>query len=77
MFNSQVVPLLTYESESWGFQKTEKIHAHLQTFLNVGLQTLNRMIYGDLRRCSFKHKLCELSTGSSYLYGSFQEKLTC
>ena len=54
MYDAQVLPILMYGAELWGYQRFEKIEkAHLfacKRFLNVGWQTPNKMIFGDLGR---------------------------
>ena len=54
IYDAQIVPILLYGSELWGYQRFEQIEkAHLfacKRFLNVGWQTPNKMIYGDLCR---------------------------
>jgi hypothetical protein len=54
MFDAQVAPVLMYGAEIWGFQQygsLEKTHLFAcKRLLNVGLNTPNKMIYGDLGR---------------------------
>ena len=54
MYDAQILPILMYGSELWGFQQfavTEKAHMFAcKRFLNVSVQTPNKMIYGDLGR---------------------------
>ena len=54
MYDAQTLPILMYGSELWGFQQFSVIEkAHMfacKRFLNVSVQTPNKMIYGDLGR---------------------------
>ncbi len=54
MYDAQILPILMYGSELWGFQQfavIEKAHMFAcKRFLNVSVQTPNKMIYGDLGR---------------------------
>eukprot|EP00916_Digyalum_oweni_P000498 GHVL01000911.1.p1 GENE.GHVL01000911.1~~GHVL01000911.1.p1 ORF type:complete len:163 (+),score=0.01 GHVL01000911.1:326-814(+) len=54
IYDAQVLPILMYGSELWGFQRFEALEkAHLfacKKFLCVGRQTPNKMVYGDLGR---------------------------
>lgn len=54
IFDAQVMPILMYGAEIWGFQQfgvLEKVHLFAcKRFLRVGQQTPNKMIYGDLGR---------------------------
>ena len=55
MYDAQILPILMYGSELWGFQQfavIEKAHMFAcKRFLNVSVQTApNKMIYGDLGR---------------------------
>ena len=54
MYDAQILPILMYGSELWGFQQFAVIKkAHMfacKRFLNVSVQTPNKMIYGDLGR---------------------------
>ena len=56
IYDAQVLPILMYGSELWGFQQfavIEKAHMFAcKRFLNVGVQTPNKMINGDLGRYS-------------------------
>ena len=51
MYDAQILPILMYGSELWGFQQFAVIKkAHMfacKRFLNVSVQTPNKMIYGD------------------------------
>ena len=55
IYDAQVLPILMYGSELWGFQQfavIEKAHMFARKrFLNAGVQTPNKMIYGKLGRC--------------------------
>ena len=54
IYDAQVLQILMYRSELWGFQQfavIEKAHMFAcKRFLNVGVQIPNKMIYGDLGR---------------------------
>ncbi|WP_419586745.1 hypothetical protein, partial [Thiolapillus sp.] len=54
IYNAQILPVLMYGSELWGYQRFDVIEkAHLfacKRLLNVGLQTPNNMVLGDLGR---------------------------
>ena len=54
IFDAQVLPILMYGSEQWGFQQfavIEKAHMFAcKRGLNVGVQTPNKMINGDFGR---------------------------
>lgn len=54
MYDAQVLPVLMYGAEIWGFQRFDQLEkAHLfacKRFLNVGWHTPNKMVYGDLGR---------------------------
>ena len=54
MYDAQILRILMYGSELWGFQQFAVIgKAHMfacKRFLNVSVQTPNKMIYGDLGR---------------------------
>jgi hypothetical protein len=54
IYDAQVLPMLMYGAEIWGFQEYEVLEkAHLfacKRFLHVGLQTPNKMVLGDLGR---------------------------
>ena len=51
MYDAQILPILMYGSELWGLQQfavIEKTHMFAcKRFLNVSMQTPNKMIYGD------------------------------
>ena len=54
IFDAQVLPVIMYGSEIWGYQQfdvIEKTHMYAcKKVLNVGLQTPNKMVLGDLGR---------------------------
>ena len=54
IYDAQILPLLMYGSEIWGYQRFDAIEkAHLfacKILLNVGFQTPNAMVLGDLAR---------------------------
>jgi hypothetical protein len=54
IFDCQVLPILLYGAELWGYQRFQILEkAHLfacKRFLNVAPQTPNSMVYGDLGR---------------------------
>ena len=54
IYDAQVLPMLMYGAEIWGFQEyevLEKVHLFAcKRFLHVGLQTPNKMVLGDLGR---------------------------
>ena len=54
LFDSQVVPLLLYASEIWGyrsFQQIEQVHLYAcKRFLHVRNKTTNDVVYGELGR---------------------------
>ena len=54
IYDAQILPVLMYGSEIWGYQRFDAIEkAHLfacKRLLNVGFQTPNAMVLGDLAR---------------------------
>ena len=54
IFDAQITPVLMYGAEVWGFHQfseIEKVHLFAcKRFLRVGVQTPNKMVYGDLGR---------------------------
>lgn len=54
IFDAQILPVLMYGAEVWGFQAygdIEKVHLFAcKRLLRVGQQTPNRLVYGDLGR---------------------------
>ena len=54
IYDAQILPVLMYGSEIWGYQRFDAIEkAHLfacKRLLNVGFQTPNAMMLGDLAR---------------------------
>ncbi len=54
LFDTQIAPILLYGSEVWGVKRYDAIESvHLvacKTFLNVGLQTPNVIVYGECGR---------------------------
>ena len=54
MYDAQILPILMYGSELWGFQQfavIEKAHMFAcKRFFNVSVQTPNKIIYRDLGR---------------------------
>ena len=54
MYDAEILPILMYGSELWGFQQfvvKEKAYMFAcKRFLNVSVQTPNKIIYGDLGR---------------------------
>ena len=54
IYDAQILPVLMYGSEIWGYQRFDAIEkAHLfacKRLLNVGLQTPNATVLGDLAR---------------------------
>ena len=78
MYDAQILPILMYGSELWGFQQfavIEKAHMFAcKRFLNVSVQTPNKMIYGDLGRYPVYYICCTMCKILATNYKSTRRK---
>ena len=62
LFDTPILPIITYGSEIWGYENTKQLKKlHLQfcrNILGVRTTTPNCMTYGELGRTPIDNKIC-------------------